>query len=587
MKVKSLSYGQNSYKQSPINNEFISLYGIGDGGAGPAPEHVERALRMQNFEGTPRVKFARADKFFERMAKFNNYPTWVGELYLELHRGCLTTQGRVKLFNRQLEEELVKLEMMFASSNLQNYPTELFDSLWKTLLINQFHDIIPGSSITEVYQETDEDYAAMFDLCERLTHQLNNQLFDNNENYLSIVNSLSYDGSILVDLPSTWQGAATKDGEKLIVANGKILVNLPAMSCVELQNSEKLIDDSVAINDTILENELILYRFDQSGQLVEIFDKEQNINYLNDTDKGNIFTIYSDYPDFYEAWDINKEYRDQVVENAEVTSIEKVTNNSLYSELKIEFTIGNSKISQLVKLKSNSKLLSFETNVDWQECRKMLRVGFATKLAPTKINCDIQYGYYERPNHLNTSWEHATFEYCCHKYLDLSERNYGIALLNDSKYGCYVKENFFDLALLRSPKYPDFYADLGSHQFTYALLPHSGDLVASNVMSEAAFLNRTPMYFAGRNQNFEFPVSVNSQNVTLEVIKKATKSDRVVVRLVEKLGVAGKATISSKKFNKISQCNLIEWEEQDPVTINENGLELEFKPFEIKTFILS
>ncbi|MDD4817226.1 MAG: glycoside hydrolase family 38 C-terminal domain-containing protein, partial [Victivallaceae bacterium] len=575
MTCEKLAAAQNKYAQSGECNEFMSLYGIGDGGCGPSSEFVERALRLQNFEGSPKVKFGRACDFFERLSKVNGLPKWSGELYLELHRGTLTNQARNKRYNRKCEQSLVELETLYSMLPAEKYPDDLFDMMWKTVLINQFHDILPGSSVNCVYGESSEDYEAVIEMCGRLGDHAGRELFDGDENTYTVVNTLSYPVSGLFELP--WEA------ETYETQSGFTFAEIPALGSVEFKKGKGKKLSSRMKNDFVLENELIRYEFDSSGRLISAFDRELEYEFMSGF--GNVLSLYGDYPVRYEAWDIDKDYVEKKVCEAECVSFKKISQGKLFCRAKIEFKIGKSAINQTVTLKKGSKRLDFECEVDWNESRMMLRSGFDSAVCPSDAAYDIQYGYIRRANHTNTSWEQAKFEVAHQKYFDLSKRDRGIALLNDCKYGCHVSGGFFDLALLRSSKYPDFYADLGRHVFTYALLPHSGDLVASDVISEAAALNRTPSGFAGK-LNFRFPVSAVTGSIELCAMKKAAKSDDTVVRFVETSGYGCEAEIGLCGHRALTETDLIEWKQGETFKAVTGKVKLKFRPFEIRTFFL-
>ena len=252
--------------------------------------------------------------------------------------------------------------------------------------------------------------------------------------------------------------------------------------------------------------------------------------------------------------------------------------------LRFELKIGQSTLSQKIFLDRNSKRLDFRTEVDWQECHRMLRVAFPTTVRSEQASFDIQYGYLQRPTHRNTSWDMARFEVVAHQYADLSDNDYGVALLNDCKYGYKVLENVIDLNLLRSPTHPDPDADLGQHEFTYSLLPHCGDLIHSDVMSEATQLNQTPAIFAGRSLgDAAVPVGVKGEGVALEVLKKAEKEDCLVIRLVERRGCDTTATVTlTDTAASLVETDLMEWNEI--ATLGGPAVEIPMKPFEIRTF---
>ena len=585
MSVESLSFGQENYKQGAENGEFLSLFGIGDGGSGPTSDYIERGLRLKSFEGTPKVKFGRTDEFFARLDKKKGYPEWSGELYLELHRGTLTTQSRNKYHNRRFEQKMCELEAIFATLEPQDYPRELFDAMWRNILINQFHDILPGSSVSAVYEETKEDYAALKTMTERLEENLAEKLGDGDKDSRTFINTLSFSGSVIVKLPEKWK-SATVNGEIIPVQNGFALVDIPALGAIVLQKSGKKAKEPKISKELTLENSRILYKFNRAGQIIRIFDKELRREFMTEGSRGNVFTLHVDYPTRWEAWDVEKTYLDTPAKVLTAKKIGAVEKGLVCSRLELNFEFGSSRINQKITLREGAKLLSFATEVDWRESRKMLRVGFEHNVCAEEAKYDLDYGHISRPLHTNTSWEQAKFEKMHHRFFDVSERDCGVALLNDSKYGCSVRRGFFDLNLLRSTKYPDFYADLGEHYFSYALLPHDGDLAASDVEQEAALFNRLPLELPGRAVP-RFPVQVEyAENVQLTILKRAHKKENHVIRVVETGGIGGNIVLMVSDYAELEEVNSIELAPQGTIPIRKKRVKIVLKPFEIKTYIL-
>ncbi|MCB9260635.1 MAG: alpha-mannosidase [Ignavibacteriales bacterium] len=583
--------GRDNFKEKDFLDEFLSLYGVGNGGGGPKEENIEFGLRMKNLEGAPKIKFGRADEFFERLKKFKDeLPLWVGELYLELHRGTLTTQALVKKQNRKLELRLRELEILYSATDVKNYPAEEFNQIWKKVLINQFHDIIPGSSINETYKVTHSEYNQAFDDLTNLENNIANILFNQNDNAITFFNSLSHKYEGRVELPEEWSyGLIDKENNLIPVQkeNDRFIANLSIgpLSFLTLYKSEKYDKIEIKNEKLILENILIKYEFNDEGNLISAFDKELNIPILAENSFGNILSLYDDNPSEWDAWDVDITYENTFIENAKADKVEKSFNGNVRSGIEFHYILRNSEIIQLVTLQANSKRLDFETKVNWHEKHKMLRVSFPVNVFTDQASFDIQYGYLKRNTHRNTSWDFAKFEVAAHKYADLSQDNFGVAILNDCKYGHKVLGNVLDLNLLRSTTYPDPDADIGEHKFTYSILPHKGNLINSNVFTEAAKLNQGIMCFPGmETNNNNLPCKIMSDGISIEVIKKAEKSNDLILRLVEYKGLNSKGKIVFGKYPvKISETNLIEWEE-NPTVIIESDFEIELKPFEIRTY---
>ncbi len=591
VKPEQLCKAQNAFKEADVLDEFMSLFGIGDGGGGPRNDYIDRAIRLKDLEGCPKVTMGRADDFFERINILrDNLEVWSGELYLEKHQGTLTTQAKVKKSNRKLEYLLKHVEFIYSCLPLADYPAEQMDKLWKTLLINQFHDIIPGSSITRVYNETHQQYAEMSETCKNLLFQAAAKLFSVDNNSITLFNPLScvYDGPI--ELPEGWLTAAI-NGEILTgqIENARTIVNvkIPACEFITLNKAE---NNTASVtnhaSELFLENDLIRYEFNEDAQLISAYDKEAGHELIKPAKPANILSLYYDDPVEYDAWDLDLGYEEQHLANARGTGVSK-TSGPIRQMLEFELTISNSKISQQIIL-GHGKRLDFKTKVNWDEAHKMLRAQFPIEAHTTEATFDIQYGYIKRTTGRNTSWDMARYEVAAHRYADISDSQYGAALLNDCKYGYKVHDRILDLNLLRSPKYPDFTADIGEHKFTYSLLPHIGGLIESNVINNAAILNQPPLRFNGfSNNNAGLPCELESDNVSLETIKKAEKEDCLIIRVVETKGQRSKASLCFKSpVKKVVRTNMIEWINEGKEAIVDNSLSIELKPFEIRTYKL-
>ena len=578
---------QNGFKEKDKLDEFISLFGVGDGGGGPKPENIELGMRMENLENSPRVRFDTAKNFFHRLEKEKgSLDTWVGELYLELHRGTLTTHGLVKKQNRKLEWKLRAVEMLWSCIDISKYPAKELDALWKKLLINQFHDIIPGSSINLVYQTTHKEYEEVHKGCDDLIAQSANILFKEDQDAFVLMNTLSYHWEGMVTVPESFHGYEILDenGEclesQVIGEKTEAFVSLPPLCYSTFKRGEQKNSEESTVGNLVLENEWIRYEFSDEGQMISAYDKEADKEVLEGP--GNVLSLYEDRPNNWDAWDIDFFYRDALLETASLSDDPSKSSGTISKQIQFTFRIGSSTIFQKITLKPGSKRVDFQTMVDWKEKHKMLRVHFPVSVRSEQATFDIQYGYVKRNSHRNTSWDKAKFEVVGHKYADLSDHDYGVALMNDCKYGYMVHDNLLDLNLLRSPSNPDPDADMGEHTFTYSLLPHKQDLIRSSVIEESTCLNQEPMMFEGVSSTADIPLSLSGEGLELTVLKKAEKEDLWVVRIVETHGRNSKGSLSLQ--GTVMECNLMEWEDfSDPVSV-ENELALDLSPFEIKTY---
>jgi len=594
----SLLKADAGYQETAICNEAISLFGIGNGGGGPKEEYLERALRVQNLNGLPRYRLGAAQPVLEKLGTYKaELGTWQGELYLEVHRGTLTTQANIKRLNRRVEEALRATEMLCSTNTLTAYPQAELDLIWKVLLLNQFHDILPGSSIHSVYEVATAELETALLTCRELQVQAVQQLSTSDTESLVLFNasSTAYAGPWV--LPEGFAGVSSA-GAPLVVQNegnsSSCVVHVPAQSFVTLQRTpdfsarvsfEPVKGASAGQALHVLENALIRYEFDAGLGVVSAFDKRLQREIVTDSARGNELSLYEDRPHAFDAWDVDEYYEQGLLGVAAVEGPILKLAGAVRSGLSATLRIGSSSIQQTVWLSEESTRLDFVTEVEWNERHKMLRVAFPTRLRASEASFEIQYGVVRRPTHQNTSWDAAQFEVVGHRYADLSESDWGVALLNDCKYGYKVREGVLDLNLLRAPTDPDPVADRGQHRFTYSLLPHTGDLASSDVLDHAAMLNQGLVAVPGRAcQGALLPVAVIGSGVELSVVKKAEEQACLVVRVVETRGVRTQALLKAVNPRaRIVPTNLVEWEDNESQAAT-GEKPLSFTPFDIQTF---
>ena len=582
LRSSQTNHAQEHFKEKHFLPEFITLFGVGDGGGGPREDFIEYGKRQANLEGAAKIHFDSAQNFFDRLQTHREkLPVWHGELYLEYHRGTYTTQAQVKRKNRLLEQRMRELEMLYSLAGHENYPRETFDDMWKQILVNQFHDIIPGSSINIVYEETNKQYDDLLDQCDQLQDAFAEKVMNADADSLSLFNSLSntYNGEII--LPEGWRGV---EGHATQIENDRCVLNIeiPALSTVVLKKANDAASLST-VTELVLENDLIRYEFNPDGQLISAYDKEIEREVLEQGQVGNVFSLYHDRPLNYDAWDIDIYYENEFTASASAVMAPVVQQGPVRSRLNVELAVGDSKITQQISLPHGTKRLDFDTTVDWREKHEMLRVAFPVDVHVDHAKFDIQYGYTQRPTHRNTDWDIARFEVCAHKWVDLSDSGYGVALLNNCKYGHKLFNNVIDLCVLRSPTWPDPEADTGVHHLRYAFLPHADDLVHADVQREAHNFNQVPVQFAGyANDLTGLPISASSNDVHVAVIKQAEKENAWIVRLVEEKGKHSKIDLSLAQSAEVHVCDLMEWHDKEALP-HDGNLSLRLKPFEIRT----
>ncbi|MCF7913417.1 MAG: alpha-mannosidase [Candidatus Cloacimonetes bacterium] len=599
---KQLLESEERFAQSDVADEFLNLFGIGDGGGGPGRIHIELGKRQQNTEGAVKFKFATAEEYFKKLGRTpaEKLPVWKGELYLELHRGTYTTQALMKKYNRQLELTLRDVEFLGTITGKLN-KTEI-DRIWKNTLLNQFHDILPGSSIKRVY----EDAHALSEMNLQILREMQNDLLAHinkpaaakqQDYYYQIFNTLSWNRKdvISLDLPDADENWLAYDhlGNQLpaTVYQNQLLaeIEVPALgyTTVRLEKVDMLPKNTrkMKISENLLENSLLRVEFDEQGVITSIFDKELQREMLSGV--ANQILLYEDKPNDWGAWDINHYYRETEPQQAKLTSIYLVEHDYLWACLVLEYKIGNSSLRQIVSLKANSKLLECLTSVDWNEKDKMLRMRVVPDIKADKASFEIQYGNITRATHDNTTWEQAKFEVCGHRFADLSQYDCGFAIVNDCKYGHYVKDNVMELTLLRSPQYPDNTADIGYHTFRYGFLPHAGDLINSQVLHQAHEFNSELIVHKVAQPPADLAksyFSIEGKNVKIETLKPAEDGDGIILRLYEYYGTQTEIRLKAdSKWLQFIETDLLE-NNQYIFSKNTTETRLNFLPFEIRTF---
>ncbi|HZO87934.1 MAG TPA: alpha-mannosidase [Chthonomonadaceae bacterium] len=596
MTPQELAYNVRNFREHDRATRSLYVFGYGDGGGGPTVEMLENARRLRNVEGMPTVEIEKSSEFFKKAeADAKDLPIWVGELYLELHRGTYTTQARNKQGNRRSEFLLRDAEFLsvVSPSGLTSYPLDELDRAWKTTLLNQFHDILPGSSVNEVYRDSAQDYAeiarAASEIIAGATQSLADQIGTlSMRRPLLVISNLSYFANEAIEVPlregEEPAAAVGPDGTAMPVqvneAEGGrtalfVAKNLPLhgyavwdLSATSVPPQD--IEDTVTVSETHLENGAVRVEFEaRTGLITRILDKDSEREVLSETyarDQNgnpvgepvvsacaNQFQLFEDKPLFWDAWDIDVYAFEKHRIVTELDSVEVIENGPVRGAIRFARTLpgGRSRITQTVRLTAGSARLDFVTEVDWHESEKMLKVAFPVAVNSPRATYEIQYGHVERPTHYNTSWDLARFEVCAQKWVDLSEGDYGVALLNNCKYGHDVHGNVLRLTLLRSPKAPDPEADMGRHTFTYALLPHGGDFREGEVVENAYALNSPPTVRAiTGNKAGPLPLErsffeVDNAAVFIEAIKRAEKEEAIIVRLYEAHNTRGLVTLTT------------------------------------------
>lgn len=593
----------NNYRNKDVNSDLLLSYGYGDGGGGVNREMLENRKVLDKIPGIPKIKTGTARDYFTKLhATVNNTKnyvhTWDGELYLEYHRGTYTSQAFVKKYNRVLELGLRDLEILSTLGKLAkkdwHYPHEKLKNIWEIVLRNQFHDIIPGSSIKEVYEDAQIEYEQANRMLNELKEDFSRCFIEAKEKCFSIFNAASWKRSDLVFIPLSEEGRF-KSGNEILrhskVQNGYWVqtkeIEPLAATIIEFVEG-KAINENVSnfrMDAQSVDTPFYSIQWNSTGQLIRIYDKQFKREVLESGGTGNRLEIYEDKPMNFDAWDIDL-YHFQKKKTLKVNSIKCIEINNQFVEMEFIYFVGQSVVKQVMVCYAHSRRIDFKTVVDWKERQQLLKASFDVNIRATEATYDIQYGNVKRKTHWNTSWDMAQFESVAHQWVDFSERNYGVALLNDCKYGHNVKDKTMSISLLKGAIYPDPEADVGRHEFIYSLLPHEGDFVSGGVVEEAWSLNRPFEYAKGEFNQSSLIKFESDLPVVLDVVKIAEDGNGVVVRLHEHTG-------SQRNVSFLPQFNYEEWAETnlleeaiEEFKPSKTAIEFTLKPYEIKTFLM-
>ena len=538
--VQELRRNVRQYKDSDRSGHSILLFGYGDGGGGPTREMLERIRRADDLQGLPKTRIRSSEAFWEALeADFTDRPVRVGELYFELHRGTYTTQAATKQGNRKGEFLLHDIEFLATVAGHvagAEYPREGLDDLWKVLLTNQFHDILPGSSITQVYDDTATDYTHL--------QQLGGQLRD------AALAALGHDEPRPLNTTGFARAEVVEDPQGELV-----FVRVPAYGV----GAGEATDDQVTVAQTggsvCLENGQLKAVLAEDGTLSSLIEKASGRQVM--AGPGNQLLTYVDKPTSWDAWDIDPWALETATQCPGATTCAVVTQVPLRAEVAFTHQVGvRSALKQVVRLDAGSGRLEFHTEVDWQEDDTMLKVAFPVQIRAMEATYEMQFGATTRPTHYSTMHDLARYEVPGHKWVDLSEHGFGVSLLSESKYGFHTFGNTMHITLLRSPGSPDPKADRGQHRFAYAVYPHRGSWQEGGVVA-AGYSFNVPLLWAGAPPASYF--RVDDDGLVLDTIKRAEDSDALVLRLYEAHGGRGTTRVRvGLPMTRAALCNTLE-----------------------------
>lgn len=615
--------GWQRYQNKEMNHDILVAFGYGDGGGGPTREMLETGRRMEKgIRGIPKVRQESSLTYFtelsERVKDSRRLHTWTGEFYFEYHRGTYTSMARNKRSNRKSELLLMDLELLavLAEKRGAAYPAEDLERLWKMVLLNQFHDILPGSSIKEVYEVTKREYEQVAEEGGRLLKERKEAVAGAGDG-VTVFNTLGFTRRSLTVLPdgvtsltdkgealpsqeigglrysltgeipskgySVYGAVREADGGTADEAAGGVVENSAAESCGDTPFSVLKTVDGFVITTPFAKVDMAA-----DGSFTSLLDLSENRQVWKAGEAGNRLRIYEDKPIYYDNWDIDVFYTEKYWDLDEPASIAVTSVGPLCLQITVNRSFMHSRMTQDIRFYAHSPRIDFNTWVDWKEHQYLLKAGFPVDVHTDEAAFDIQFGNVVRKTHTNTSWDRARFESCGHKWMDVSESGYGVSLLNDCKYGHSVREGCIELTLIKSGIEPNPDTDNEKHVFTYSLYPHQGTWREADTQKEAADLNQPLSAVNGGipGESYGF-AGVKGDSVVLETVKRSEDGDGIILRLYESRNkrVNAKVSLSCAPVT-VTECNLLEEpvDEAGGLMIDQDGFSFVIKPYEIKTY---
>ncbi|MEV8005954.1 glycoside hydrolase family 38 C-terminal domain-containing protein [Streptomyces parvus] len=599
--ARQLAHAEKNFADKGRATRSLVPFGWGDGGGGPTREMLERARRLRDLEGSPRVTVEKPAAFFTAAEEEygERAPVWSGELYLELHRATYTTQAKTKQGNRRSEHLLREAELWATAAALRSpsyrYPYERLDRVWKTVLLHQFHDILPGSSIAWVHREARDTYeevrAELADLVADAVTSLGTA------EGLVALNSSPYDRVQVIELDAEAAGVLPSGAhvQELGEGGAAVLARSPGLGAGLLDGAavpERAVTAKASDSGgLVLDNGLLRVVVDGDGLVSSVHDLVAGREVLVPGARANLLQLHPDHPNHWDAWDIDRHYRNTRTDLTAADSVSLVEEGPLRAAVRVVRSFGKSTVVQELRLAAGARQLDIDTEVDWQESEKVLKAAFPLDVHAERSTAEIQFGHVHRATHDNTSWDAARFEICAHRWLRVAEPGYGVALLNDSTYGHDVTRTphpdglgtTVRLTLLRAPHSPDPHTDLGVHRFRYALAPGAE---VTDAVREGLVLN-LPLR-AAVAPVVPALVSTGHPAVTVESVKLAEdRSGDVIVRLYESAG--GRARTRLTVSFPVTEARITDLLERPlhPAATDEDGLVLDLRPFQILTVRLT
>ena len=583
----------DALQQKSVNNERLVTFGYGDGGGGPEDAMLETAERIKDLEGCPKVYYTTVGDFMKNLeANLFEPSTYRGELYLENHRGTLTNQHTIKRNNRKAEIAIHNAELLTVMDAVDKGKTassENINPLVETLLVNQFHDILPGTCIPEAHDRSIRETTKVITDAEAIC--VNLMRGNNADSTVTLFNPLSFERKDVIEIPGehyieaagTAQQIVTKnDGKTFLHVCGIKLGAFEGKAFSFTENAENGTSPFKFVGKT-LETPFAVVTFDKKGYMSSFIDKRTGRELRGESYSLNTFIFGEEVSAAWDCWNIDIDYEKKMSDCAELLSFEPVSDGAVEFRIRAEYRISDkTTLSQDIVFYSSSPRVDFETTVDWNDKHRLLKTVFDTSVRAEYSVHEIQFGNVKRPTNRNTEVQQARFEVSNHKYTDISEPSYGISILNDCKYGLSVLDSNISLTLHKGGSKPDPRGDKGVHKFTYSFYPHTGTFCAENTVHEAYYLNNPVLSFAG-SREMSGIVRIEKENVIAETIKPCEENQKAyIARVYESEGSFVKTGIAFKGAVRVCRTDMLEQNEQEITDFN--NVKYSFKPFEISTF---
>jgi len=592
IKPEIINENWKNYKDKDSSDYSMMSFGYGDGGGGPADEMMDNYEIIKDYPTMPSLKMRHAREHFEILEdNFNSkIPVWDDELYFEFHRGTLTSQARTKKLHKDAEDAIYDLEMISTVlSDSQKYPQEDIVKSWHKILINEFHDILPGSSIKEVYEDSESELSQVVNYCRKTVSEKLEKSCTNDPANVSVVNTGNYNKNIEFEMDGMPYEITDGKGNKMLsqkTADGNYIYlseeKIEPFSVMKLRK-EKIKNIQIPDEDhtLIMENAYLKVDVKEDGSIC-IFSKTENRDIFKSP--SNKLFVYDDVPTNWDAWDIDHNH-EKYGTCIKADKIEVIESGSVRKIIRVTYDYEASTIIQDYILGKHYKKLDIKTKIDWHHRRKLIKAKFDINALSRKATFDIGAGYIERPTTRNTSWEEAKFEVPAHRWADYSQSDFGVSILNDGKYGYGCEYSIMTLSLLKSAVNPSLFADEGEHEFSYAVYPHS-NFDSTEINTQAEILNRKLLVSDGNLGIPEKFISIDSENVKVLSLNR-TESNGIILRMVETSGSDSKVNVKldiNSGFNKVWLTNLLE-DKKEELSYDDNGCRVCFKPFKIITLM--